>query len=197
MKEKPGKQKKNPKKIKGKQKSGKQSDEHMQGDCNTPIPSATSQTGEEIISGHDIGIDNLNSQENPQRNFNNITNTTPNDELKAIIGLLLEEMRSLRHTVHHDIRDLQDAVSQQKVDITQMEQSLRDTKHEIRKFLIEKIDNNAQNIQSIMDENKILKRENDKLKKRMSKLEKLQLENNILISGQPKEAWESMTEPKK
>ena len=37
MKEKPGKQKKNPKKIKGKQKSGKQSDEHMQGDQMTMV----------------------------------------------------------------------------------------------------------------------------------------------------------------
>ena len=94
-------------------------------------------------------------------------------------------MRNLHQTVHHDIRDLQNAVSQQKVDITQMEQSVKEAKQEIRKLLIEKIDNNAHNIQSIMDENKILKRENDKLKERMNKLEKLQLENNVLISGQP------------
>ena len=99
-------------------------------------------------------------------------------------------MRNLRQTVHHDIRDLQNAVSQQKVDITQMEQSVKEAKQEIRKLLIEKIDNNAQNIQSIIDENKILKKENDKLKERMNKLEKLQLENNVLISGQPEEAWE-------
>ena len=95
MKEKPRQAEEKPKTIKGKWKSGRQSDEHMQGDCNTPIPSATSQTGKEIISGHDIGIDNLNSQETPQRNFNNTTNTTPNDELKAIIGSLIEEMRIL------------------------------------------------------------------------------------------------------
>ena len=180
-----------PKKIKGKWKSGKQNVEHMQEICNTPIPSATSKTVEEKISEHDIEIENHISQVNQQRSCNNTTNTTPDDELKAIIGSLIEEMRSLRHTVHHDIRDLQNAISQQKVDITQMEQSVRDTKHEIKKFLTEKIDNNAQNIQSIMDENKILKRENDKLKERMSKLEKVHLENNILISGQPEEAWES------
>ena len=61
-----------------------------------------------------------------------------------------------------------------------MEQSVRYAKQEIRKLLIEKIDNNAQNMQYIMDENKILKRETDKLKERMKKLEKLQLENNVL-----------------
>ena len=130
----------------------------MQGDYNTPTPSSISQTGEEINIGH-----------------NNTTNTTPSDDFKTIIGSLIEEMRNLRQTVHHDIRDLQNTVSQQKVDITQMEQSVKEAKQEIRKLLIEKIDNNAHNIQSILDENKILKRENDKLKERMNKLEKLQL----------------------
>ena len=38
-------------------------------------------------------------------------------------------------------------------------------------------------IQSVMEENKALKRENDKLKERMSQIEKSKLENNILISG--------------
>ena len=99
-------------------------------------------------------------------------------------------MRNLCQTVHHDILDLQSAVSQQKVDITQMEQSVKEAKQEIKQLLIEKIDNNSHNIQTIMNENKILKRENEKLKDRMNKLEKLQLENNVLISGQPEEAWE-------
>ena len=123
-------------------------------------------------------------------NTANTINTTPSDDFKTIIGSLIEEMRNLRQTVHHDILDLQNAVSQQKVDITQMEQSVKEAKQEIKQLLIEKIDNNAHNMQSIMDENKILKRENDKLKERMNKLEKLQLENNVLISGQPEEAWE-------
>ena len=38
----------------------------------------------------------------------------PNEELKNIIGPLVEEMKLLRETVHHDIKDLQNAVSQQK-----------------------------------------------------------------------------------
>ena len=48
-----------------------------------------------------------------------------------------------------------------------------------------------------MDKNKVLKRENEKLKERMCKLEKLQLENNVLISGQPEEAWETYERTKK
>ena len=91
----PGKQKKNPKKIKGKWKLAKQSDKQMQGDCNIPMPFATSQTIDETINEHDTETENLDSQENPQRNCNNTTNTTSNDELNAIIGSLIEEMRSL------------------------------------------------------------------------------------------------------
>ena len=122
---------------------------------------------------------------------NNTMKSNSNNELKAIIGALVEEMRSLQNTVHHDITDLQNVVTQQKIDITKLEESVIDTKHDIRKFLTKKIDNNAQKIKSIMDKNKVLKRENEKLKERMCKLEKLQLENNVLISGQPEEAWGS------
>ena len=42
-----------------------------------------------------------------------------------------------------------------------------------------------------------MKRENEKLKERMVKLEKLQLENNVLISGQPEETWETYERTKK
>ena len=112
----------------------------MQRDYNTLLPSTNNPNREEITSGH-----------------NNTTSTTPSEDFKAIIGSLVEEMKNLRQTVHHDIRDLQNAVSQQKVDITQLEQSVKDAKQEIRKLFIEKIDNNAQNIKSIIDENKILK----------------------------------------
>ena len=38
----------------------------------------------------------------------------PNEELKNIIGPLVEKMKLLRETVHHDIKDLQNVVSQQK-----------------------------------------------------------------------------------
>ena len=50
---------------------------------------------------------------------------------------------------------------------------------------------NTENINSVLKENKTLKRENDKLKERISQIEKSQLENNVMISGQPEQPWES------
>ena len=41
-----------------------------------------------------------------------------------------------------------------------------------------------------MEENKLLKRENDQLKDRICQIKKSQLENNIMISGQLEKPWE-------
>ena len=82
-------------------------------------------------------------------------------------------------------------VSQQKKDISKLEEMLSDSQKEIRKYLIDKIELNTENINSVMEENKALKRENDKLKEKMSQIEKSQLENNVLINGQPEQPWES------
>ena len=172
-----------PDKNKGKKLPVKQGKEPIQGDSKTPNPAATGQLEEENGIERNAGPSNTSSIENTKR-------TTSIDDINTTIGTLVEEMRNLRQSVHHDILDLQRVVSQQKVDITQMEQSVKEAKQEIKDLLIEKIDNNTHNIQRIMNENKILKTENEKLKDRMNRLEKLQLENNVLISGQPEEAWE-------
>ena len=73
------------------------------------MPITTSQTEEKTNNG--------------QKNMTNTENTiktTPSDDFNTIIGSLVDKMRNLRQTVHHDIVDLQSAVSQQKVDITQI-----------------------------------------------------------------------------
>ena len=100
-------------------------------------------------------------------------------------------MKLLRETVHHDFKDLQNAVSQQKQDITKLEESLTGSQKEIRNFLIDKIELNTSNIKLVMEENKLLKRKNDQLKDRICQIEKSQLENNIMISGQLEQPWES------
>ena len=173
-----------PDKNKGKKLPEKQGKEPMQGDSKTPKPVATGQLEEETEGEINVGQCNTSTMEHTKR-------TTSNNDINTIIGSLVDEMRNLRQTVHHDILDLQSAVSQQKEDITHMEQSVKEAKQEIKELLAEKIDNNTYNIQTLMNENKILKKENEKLKDRMNRLEKLQLENNVLISGQPEEAWES------
>lgn len=92
--------------------------------------------------------------------------TTPNEsnkELKDIIGPPVEEMKLLRETVHHDIQDLQNAVSKQQ-DITKLEESLTNSQKEIKNFLMDKIDLDTRNIKLIMDENRLLRTENGQLK---------------------------------
>ena len=42
-----------------------------------------------------------------------------------------------------------------------------------------------------MEENKLLRKENYCLKERKSKIEQIQLENNIIISVQPEKPWET------
>ena len=114
-----------------------------------------------------------------------------NEELKGIIGSLVEEMKCLRETVHHDITDLQSVVSQQNMDISKLEEMLSNSQRQIRNYLINKIELNTKNIDLVLKENKNLKRENDKLKERISQIEKSQLENNVMISGQLEQPWES------
>ena len=133
----------------------------------------------------------MNSQKDVTEHEEQNTCKDSNEELKSIIGPLVEEMKLLRETVHHDITDLQNAVSQQKQDITQLEKSLTGSQKEIRNFLIDKIKLNTRNIKLVVEENKLLKRENDLLKERISQIEKSQLENNVMISGQPEQPWES------
>ena len=132
---------------------------------------------------------NIEKEKSENENQNSCKDS--NDEFKGIIGSLVEEMKCLRETVHHDITDLQSMMSQQKMDISKLEEMLSDSQKEIRKYIIDKIELNTENINSVMEENKVLKRENDKLKERMSQIEKSQLENNVLISGQPEQPWES------
>ena len=172
-----------PDKNKGKKLPEKQGKESIQEDPKTPKPVATGQLEEEIEGEINAGPCHTSTIENTKK-------TTSSNDINTIIGSLVEEMKNLRQTVHHDILDLQSAVSQQKANITHMEQSVKEAKQEIKDLLLEKIDNNTHNIQAIINENKTLKKENEKLKDRMNRLEKLQLENNVLISGQPEEAWE-------
>ena len=77
-----------------------------------------------------------------------------------------------------------------KKDISKLEELLTGSQKEIRNSLTDKIDLNTSNIKLVMEENKLLKRENDQLKDRICQIEKSQLENNIMISGQPEKSWE-------
>ena len=90
-------------------------------------------------------------------------------------------MKQLRETINKDITELQSTVSKQKVDISDIK---------LRKHLLEKTEQNTQKINFVLEENKPLRRENIMLKERLSQIEQTKLENNVIISGQPKQPWE-------
>ena len=139
-------------------------------------------------------IEITGSLDTPQSEPMNITEAEPMTDLRKVIENLVEEMRSLRNTVHHDISGLQTTVSRQKGDITKLEESVTNTTQDLRNLLVEKfekINDNEQKMKNLIDENTQIRRDNVKLKERLVKLEKQQLDNNVLITGQPKEAWES------
>ena len=60
---------------------------------------------------------------------------------------------------------------------------------EIVSEINDKVEVNAKNISCILEENMVLKKENDNLKGRLSRIEQMQLSNNI--SGMPEQKWES------
>ena len=113
-----------------------------------------------------------------------------NSALKNIIEPLIEEMRKLRESVHQDIQDLQTVVSNQQKDLTWLEECLTDSQNEIKSHFTNKVEHNARNVKLVMEENKLLRKDYC-LKERISKIEQIQLENNIIISGQPEQPWET------
>ena len=134
-------------KTKVKKKLGKTHDEQIQVESNISASLPINSTTEENENEKEKEIHKYNTEENPQTKMTDTANTMPNinynDELKDIIGSLLEEMRSLRNMVHHDITDLQKAISQQNMDISKLEESVVESKNDIRKYLTDKVENNT------------------------------------------------------
>lgn len=118
--------------------------------------------------------------------INKYTNTEKQEGIKGIIGSLVEEMKQLRETIHKDITELQSTVSKQKADITK----LTNSDDELRKHLLEKMEQNTRKIDLVLEENKKLRKENNMLQERLMQIEQTQLENNVIISGQPEQPWE-------
>ena len=125
-----------------------------------------------------------------EQNANNQNKGTSINELKSIISRLIEEIKSLRETVHSDIKGLQEVVKTQQQDIIRLEESISLSHQKVKDHLLEKIDQNSEDIQKILMENKQLHKENDALMIRLTKIETLQLENKVIISGQPEQPWE-------
>ena len=100
-----------------------------------------------------------------------ITSAAENASLQKALGPLITEFCCLREsvdTVHADYADLKQTIAKQTSTTTQ--------------DLSRKIESNAKQLTSITVENKSLRKENKELRDRLTKLESVQLRNNIIIT---------------
>ena len=105
------------------------------------------------------------------------------DTIKDAIAPIISEIQLLRESVHSDYNKLH-------TDYVELKESITTRSSEIAEKLNLKIDANTEKISQMINENKLLHRENASLKDRISKIESNQVRNNIIISGIPESKWE-------
>ena len=87
-------------------------------------------------------------------------------------------------------KKLEDAIQVQKEEFNRLEDNMKSHKDETTQVLTSKIYVNTTNINQLLEENRLLKRENSELHKRLTRIEVTQLGNNIILSGMPEAPWE-------
>ena len=112
-----------------------------------------------------------------------------------ILEPLLNEFKSLRESVDSKVGSLEDAILKQREevlkDLHKIETSLNAHKEELAKSVQCDIEDNKRNICNIIEENRLLQKENNSLKDRISQIETNQLKNNVIITGIPEQQWET------
>ena len=93
-----------------------------------------------------------NTQSEHTKNTDQNKSEETNEELKGIIGSLVEEMKRLHETVHRDITELHGTVSKQKEDISKLKEPLADSDSDLRKHLIKQTEQNTQKIELVLEE---------------------------------------------
>ena len=103
--------------------------------------------------------------------------------IKDAIAPIISEIQLLRESVHSDYNKLH-------TDYVELKESITTKSNEVAEKLNLKIYANTEKISQMIDENRLLRRENASLKDRISKIESNQVRNNIIISGIPESKWE-------
>ena len=128
-------------------------------------------------SSEDVAADKGNTQD--MSTVPSVTQVTIKDAIAPIIS----EIQLLRESVHSDYNKLH-------TDYVELKESITIKSNEVAEKLNLKIDVNTEKISQMMDENRLLHKENASLKDRISKIESNQVRNNIIISGIPESKWE-------
>ena len=154
-------------------------------------------------------LENMKSAVDKTKNGSAIMSNVPTgseitehqDQLSKLMEPFFKEFKSLKESIDSNQRlmgqnyeKLENTLTTQQEGITkklhQIEMVITNQKAEIVSEINDKVEVNAKNISCILEENKMLKKENDNLKGRLSRIEQIQLSNNILISGIPEQKWE-------
>ena len=105
------------------------------------------------------------------------------DTIKDAIAPIISEIQLLRESVHSDYKKLHTVY-------LELKESIFTKSNEVAENLNLKIDSNTEKISQMIDENRLLRKENTSLKERITKIELNQVRNNIIISGIPERKWE-------
>ena len=102
----------------------------------------------------------IGEQENKNPNM-------PNSSLKQIIGPLIDKVKALRESFHSDYNKLdkkvETVIEAKKGEFTKLEATISTQNTEVTSALSYKIETNPTNINQLLEENRLLKRENDSL----------------------------------
>ena len=108
--------------------------------------------------------------------------------------------QELKEPIMLEFKSLKDTMASQKEEISEelsrIKTVIREQKSEIVSEVNVKIDNNSSNIIKALEENKELRRKNDELKDRVSKIESAQLSNNVIVTGIPEQPFETYEKTK-
>ena len=93
--------------------------------------------------------------------------------IKDAIAPIISEIQLLRESVHSDYNKLH-------TDYVELKESITTKSNEVAEKLNLKIDANIEKISQMIDENRLLCRENASLKEQISKIKSNQVRNNII-----------------
>ena len=119
--------------------------------------------------------------------------------INNIVGLLIQEMHVLRESVHSDYNrlhmdyfKLEGIITTQQEVISKLEASITIQQKNVSTVLTKKTCENDHKINTCLEENKLLRKENKDLKERLTRIELAQLGNNVIISGMQDQRWKAI-----
>ena len=122
---------------------------------------------------------------------------TESNNLKSLLIPLMEKVDKLRESIDSKYTKLEDTITAQNKEVSQelhkLEETITTQRVELKDSLTNQIQESNTKVQQVINENVVLRQENQNLKDRLDRLETAQLSNNVIITGTPEQQWDSYT----